>query len=227
MGQKNISYEEKLEAVEKYLRGEGNLESISREYGVSRSSIRHWLANYDAMGPSGLATTQTNTRYSVELKTAAVKAYLNGEGSLLEICKRFKIRSTTPLRYWIKVYNGHKEFRAPEGRGREIYMTKGRKTTLDERIEIVSYCIANGKDYAATIEKYGVSYQQIYSWVRKYEKNGVDGLVDRRGKRKPLEEMNETERLRAENRMLKAELKQKEMENAVLKKLQEIERRWG
>ena len=42
-------------------------------------------------------------------------------------------------------------------------MTKGRKTMLDERIEIVSYCIANGKDYAAAIERYKVSYPQIYS----------------------------------------------------------------
>lgn len=105
-------------------------------------------------------------------------------------------------------------------------MTKGRKTTLDERIEIVSYCIANGKDYSAVIEKYGVSYQQIYSWVRKYEVKGVDSLIDKRGKAKPLDEMNEVERLRAENKMLKAENKQKEMEIAVLKKVREIERGW-
>lgn len=104
-------------------------------------------------------------------------------------------------------------------------MTKGRSTTAEERIEIVSYCIANNKDYKATIEKYGVSYDQIYSWVRKYEEKGVDGLTDKRGKRKSFEEMNEIERLKLENKMLKAENKQKEMEIAVLKKLQEIERR--
>jgi transposase len=104
-------------------------------------------------------------------------------------------------------------------------MTKGRTTTLEERIEIVSYCIASGKDYAATIEKYGVSYNQIYSWVAKYEEKGVDGLADKRGKRKQLEDMNELERLKAENKMLKAEKEDKELEILVLKKLQEIERR--
>ena len=104
-------------------------------------------------------------------------------------------------------------------------MTKGRKTTLDERIEIVSFCLAKGKDYSLTMEKFNVSYQQIYSWVRKYEEHGVDGLMDRRGKRKPLEAMSEVERLQAENKMLKAEIERKEMENAILKKLQEIERR--
>jgi transposase len=106
-------------------------------------------------------------------------------------------------------------------------MTKGRSTTLDERIEIVSYCIANGKDYGAAIKKYGVSYQQIYSWVSKYEEKGVNGLLDKRGKRKSLDEMTEVERLQTENKMLKAENKQKEMEIAVLKKVQEIERGRG
>ncbi len=72
-----------------------------------------------------------------------------------------------------------------------------------------------------------MSYQQIYSWIRKYEEKGVNGLIDKRGKRKPLDEMNEVERLLAENRMLQAENKRKEMEIAVLKKVQEIERRRG
>ena len=104
-------------------------------------------------------------------------------------------------------------------------MTKGRNTTYEERVEIVSYCIANGNDYTATIEKYGVSYQQIYAWVRKYNENGPKGLLDKRGKRKPEAEMNELEKLRAANRLLEAQNRRLEMENAVLKKLEEIERR--
>ena len=105
-------------------------------------------------------------------------------------------------------------------------MTKGRTTTYEERIEIVSYCIERGNDYAATIEKYGISYQQIYSWVRKYQEMGAEGLLDKRGKRKPESEMTETERLRAENRLLEARNRRLETENAVLKKLEELERRW-
>ncbi len=105
-------------------------------------------------------------------------------------------------------------------------MTKGKHTTYEERVEMVSYCIEHGNDYAAAMDKYGISYQQIYSWVKKYDENGVEGLVDKRGKRKPESEMTELEKLRAENRMLEARNKQLELENAVLKKLEEIERRW-
>ena len=101
-------------------------------------------------------------------------------------------------------------------------MSKGRKTTQEERSQIVAFCIEHGKDYALTVETYQVSYQQIYSWVRKYEANGVAGLVDRRGKTKPVDELTETERLRQENWLLQAKLKDKEMEIALLKKLREL-----
>ena len=101
-------------------------------------------------------------------------------------------------------------------------MTKGRKTTQEERAQIVAFCIEHGKDYGLTVETYKVSYQQIYSWVRKYEEAGVGGLIDRRGKTKPEDELTEAERLRQENKILQAKLKDKEMEVALLKKLREL-----
>ena len=106
-------------------------------------------------------------------------------------------------------------------------MNKGRKTTQEERIEIVGYCIANDKKYGETIERYGVSYQQLYSWVKKYEASGVEGLSDRRGKRKDEASMSETEKLKAQIKLKEAENYRLRMENDLLKKLAELERRWG
>ena len=161
-------------------------------------------------------------KYSAELKLQAVQDYLTGKGSLRQICRQYGIKDKRQLRNWISCYNGHKDFKERSGARGEVYMTKGRKTTQEERSQIVAFCIEHGKDYALTVETYQVSYQQIYSWVRKYEANGVDGLVDRRGKAKPEDELTEAERLRQENRMLQAKLKDKEMEIALLKKLREL-----
>lgn len=163
-----------------------------------------------------------NKKYSTELKIEAVQAYLNGEGSYEVLRKEFGLLSSTQLKEWVKWYNGHKEFKEGRGANKEIYMTKGRKTTQEERVEIVAFCIEHGKDYPLTIQTYGVSYQQIYAWVRKYEERGIDGLKDGRGRTKSVEEMSETERLHMENKILKAQLKDAEMENKLLKKLREL-----
>lgn len=104
-------------------------------------------------------------------------------------------------------------------------MTIRRKTTYEERIEIVQYCIEHENNYAKTAKQYHVSYQQVYGWVKKYEQKGVEGLLDRRGHRKPEDEMSELEKLRAENRLLKAQNKRQEMEMEFLKKLEEVKRR--
>ena len=158
-----------------------------------------------------------NKNYSKELKLEAVQAYLRGEGSLRQACRQYEIRDKKQLRNWILWYNGHKEFKERREAGGEIYITKGRKTTQEERGEIVACCIEHGKDYPLTLQTYGVSYQQIYAWVRKYEEKGTDGLRDGRGRTKPADEMSAEERLRMENRLLKAQRKDAEMENKLLK----------
>ncbi len=101
-------------------------------------------------------------------------------------------------------------------------MTKGRKTTQEERSEIVVFCIEHNKDYGLTVETYKVSYQQIYAWVRKCEEGGVDKLKDNRGRTKPATEMTEIEKLKSEMKILEAKNRQLEIENEFIKKLQEL-----
>ena len=214
-----------IKVVEDYLTGNSSKEAIAKKMGVSWRSIDHWVANYQSMGASAFLGNG-NQHYSKELKEQAVKDYLSGKESLLEVCKRHKIKSTRQLRNWIKKYNGHEELKA-SGTGGATIMTKGRKTTFDERVEIVQYCIAHNHNYAETAEKYTVSYQQARSYTVKYEAGGIESLRDRRGRTKPLDEMSELEKLRAENRILRAEKERAEMEASFLKKLDEIERRRG
>ena len=166
--------------------------------------------------------THKKKRYSRELKIQAVQSYQNGEGSLRAVCKKYGIKDNKTLREWIMWYNGHKEFKERSAAKGEIYMTKGRKTTQEERAEIVAFCIEHNYDYGLTVETYKVSYQQIYSWVRKYEEGGVDKLRDNRGRTKPVEEMTEIEKLKAEMKILEAKNRQLEIENEFIKKLQEL-----
>ena len=163
-----------------------------------------------------------NKKYSPELKIAAVKSYLAGEGSLIQTCKKFGILRHKQLQDWIMWYNGHKDIEWCDSAKGEIYMTKGRKTTQEERAKIVAFCIEHNYDYGLTVETHKVSYQQIYAWVRKYEEGGVDKLKDNRGRTKPAEEMTEIEKLKSEMKILEAKNRQLEIENEFIKKLQEL-----
>lgn len=100
-----------------------------------------------------------------------------------------------------------------------------RKTTPEERKEIVEYCISHGKDYKNTAALFDVSYSQVYTWVRKYTTDGDAGLADRRGHHKTDKEVDELERLRRENLRLKRQLEERDMLVELLKKVKEFEGR--
>lgn len=205
------SYEEKEHILMEYLNGTHGFRELCRIYGMSQGALKGWIRLYNAFGWEGLVTGSKARRYSSETKQAAVEDYLSGHLSGPEVLKKYKIRSETQLRRWIMKYNGHEELKS-SGTGGCTIMTKGRKTTFDERVEIVQYCITHGRNYTETSEKYGISYQQARNYTVKYESGGVDALKDRRGKRKALEEMSELERLRAEVKLLRAEKKRAEDE---------------
>lgn len=75
------------------------------------------------------------------------------------------------------------------------------------------------------VTKFEVSYQQIYTWVKKYEQSGFEGLEDRRGKRRPEESLTELEKAQRKIKALQEENRLLRLKEEFLKKVEEIERR--
>ncbi len=221
---KTITPEEKIQIAQDCIEGRISQTEAARRLGIDRTSIRSWVIKYEAEGSLGLTQAEKNRVYSEELKLQAVLEYLGGEGSLREICKKYKIRSKKQLIDWIKVYNSGRNFKRKTSGGSRMKNT--RKTTQEERVRIAKECIENGDNYGEIAIKYQVSYQNVYSWVKKYKELGEAGLEDRRGQRTAQQEpRTEEERLRIEVAQLKHELYMTKMERDLLKKLEEIERR--
>jgi transposase len=195
MGRKfKISSEEKIFAVQDYLSGKRGATQIQKELQIDSKTFREWLLKYQLHGKDGLKPIRKNTFYSRELKHQAVQEYLSGSISKMQLCYKYKITNHSILSQWIKRYNSHQRMRPQNSIGDKI-MTTGRKTTFEERVKIVSFCIANEENFTEAAEKYQVSYQQVYTWTKKYKENGPEALQDRRGKGKNSAIMSESEKL--------------------------------
>lgn len=219
-----LKVQEKIDLIRRCQTGELGKTEASRIAGVDLKTIYHWLARYEAEGESGFMAYSRNRVYTPETKLNAVRDYLSGKGSQLEICKKYKIRNTHCLQGWIKVYNAHGDFSSRKYSGGGSYMKQGRATTQEERVQIAKECIASGKNYGEIAQKYQVSYQQVRTWTLRFEELGEAGLEDRRGRRKKDQTpRTELEEAQIEIEQLKHKLYLAEMENTLLKKLNEIE----
>lgn len=213
----------KVKTVERYLNDKVGIRQAGKELGVAYQSIQRWIQIYKAEGPIGLLNQAKNRSYSTTLKLSAISDYLKGNISLNAVCLKYKIRSTKQLKDWLKVYNSDGTLKTSTG---GAYMKKARTTTPAERLEIVTECLKIDKNYGAMALKYNCSYQQIRNWVKRYEEMGVDGLEDRRGRRiGSLPSRTPEEELR--NKIAKLEKKNLDlqMENDLLKKVRDLERR--
>jgi transposase len=224
MSKRAHSLEDKIKIIKALEVGSYSISVLESIYDVNRDSISDWVYKYEKYGVEGLKESTTCRKYSKELKLSAVKDYLSGEYSLLEVGRKYEIPSTSTLRQWIKKYNSYRELK-DTSKGRASSMTKGRKTIWDERIKIVLDCLDNGKDYRVTAETYKVSYQQVYQWVKKYEAGGDEALKDKRGRNKAEAELSPEEKIQLEMKRLERENERLRAENLFLKKLEELERR--
>lgn len=224
------SAELKLAACKDYLSGKLRYREICEKYGIYYNSknrhcmIDKWIPRYLAYGEIAFERQKGNASIAASFKEKVVLDYLSGNGSYQDIAIKYNIRSTSTVHEWVLLYNANRELKdyCPK---REVYMAEARrKTTIEERKKIVEYCINHNRNYKETASVYDVSYSQVYSWVRKYDEHGEEGLTDKRGHHKKDDEVDEMERLRRENARLKRQLQEKDMLAELLKKVQEFER---
>ena len=223
---RKYSPEEKIKIIEGYLKGEYSLKSKAQELGYNSTPgcFKRWLRVYQEHGPTELYPSIGNNIYTKEFKQTVVEEYLDGAGSAVDLAAKYKISTADILLRWVKLYNANRELKDYDPK-REVYMADAkRKTTIEERKEIVEYCLNHNRDYKGTARIYDVSYSQVYSWMKKYDDIGEDGLTDKRGRHKSDAEVDELERLRRENARLKRQLEEKDMLTELLKKVQEFER---
>lgn len=222
------SFEQKIWAVKQYLNGNMSAAEIAENLNMAVKSgdhrVREWVNQYQSNRGDFFNNAQHNSHYSKEFKKMVVKEYLAGRGSSDSLANKYGIRNGGTVRIWVSKYNSHIENQDYDPHP-EAYMTKARrKTTQQEKIQIVQYCLNHNKNYSKTASKFNCSYQQIYSWTQKYLVKGKNGLIDKRGKNKKPEELTELELANLKIKELERKLKEERTKNEFLKKLDQLER---
>ena len=228
MGRKNkYSKEIKVKVIKDYKKGTKSLAEICNELNCDRIAFLNWLHMFDSYGESIFDDKTSNNSYTKDFKEKVVKEYLDGKGSLREIQVKYKILSPDTLRKWILKYNNGiilTDYKPMS----EVYTMKSRKTSYEERIEIVNYCMSNDYDYKSTANKYNVPYSQVYTWVKKVKENGYGALEPQKKgpkQKNVIQPKTPEDILELENERLRRENERLQIELEVLKKKHRLKKR--
>lgn len=220
MGRKaKFSKYTKISACEKYKNGKGSFASISNEVGCNSSVLKKWYDDYINQGETIFDNKPHNSSYTKEFKLEVVNEVTNS--SMCAVSSKYGI-SKSVVRNWFISYNNGETIKDYSPCG-EVYTMKSRRTTLEERIEIVKYALAN--NYKCAADTYSVPYASVYQWVKKYLQYGEESLRDSRGRPSndtPKKELTELEKKDIEIEKLKLEIERHKRAEEILKKNLEI-----
>lgn len=224
MGRKaKFSKEIKITACKKYKAGKGSFGSIAKEVGCAEPVLRKWYYDYINHGDSIFDEKPRNDSYTVEFKLEVINEI--NKSSITSASSKFGISRSVAQKWFLSYNNGEtiKDY-SPCG---EVYTMKARKTTFEERIDIVKYVLENDNDYKGAADTYSIPYASVYQWVHKYLQYGEESLRDSRGRPKKdgfKRELTELEKKDIEIERLKRELERHKRAEEILKKNLEIRR---
>ena len=211
--------EQKIAIAKRCLEGNSGSTSLAREVGCNRKTIFKWAYAYKERGEAAFRDSSRHKAYTKDFKAEAVNWYLKN-GSLNLTAARYGIAGRV-LEKWIKAYkDGTLKDRIPMP---EVYHMKGRKTTFEERKEIVHYCLMRDKNYKETAKTYSLPYSRVFNMVKKYEQEGEEGIMDAKTK-KSLKPLTELEKLQKENERLKKELELEKLKRELVQKKISLEK---
>ncbi len=156
------------------------------------------------------------SKYSRALKCSIAKQYLQGGSSSEELSRLHSIPSRQ-IRYWAQVFNVH---------GSQAFMPNGFAKNAQTKLQALKHMWTNGWSVGHTSAVLNFSSPGTLSvWLKQYDKYGIQGLERSRGRpamSKPpfIKDKSDDEKSLEE---LKEELAYLRAENAVLKKLEELE----
>ena len=99
MGRKpKYSFEQKIKACEDYLSGKQSITNIANDIGIKETELDQiyaWINMYNINGVDAFIPRKNNNSYSKEFREKLVKEYLEGKGSVLELCSKYNLRTTS------------------------------------------------------------------------------------------------------------------------------------
>lgn len=222
-----FSKEVKIEACKKYHNGEDSFSRIAKDIGCNEGVLRRWYYKYIEHGASVFDSYPNNKSYDKEFKLYIIELYQSGKNSTLELSAKYNLTNSM-VENWIKKYNNGIEIKSYDPKG-DVYTMKARKTTYEERLEIVKWVISNDMNYKEAANQYGVNYAIVYKWTRSYLEDGEESLQYKKRGPKGKNSINEcnlseVEQLRQALEKEIALRKRRELEIEILKKKEEFEK---
>lgn len=156
------------------------------------------------------------SKYNRELKCILAKQCLSGVSSLL-LAKQYSI-SSRQIRYWAQVFAVH---------GTNSFAPTIHALTAHKKLQALNLMWTNGWSLTHTSAVLNLSTPGILSvWLKRYKEQGIKGLEHQTIGRPSMKPQPQRPR-KSDNEMTLEELKEElaylRAENAVLKKLEELE----
>jgi len=157
------------------------------------------------------------SKYSRAFKCSIAKQYLYGEASSGELSQKYSVPSRQ-IRYWAQVFNVH---------GSGSFLPNGFAKNAQTKLKALKHMWTNEWSVGHTSAVLNFSSPGTLSvWLKRYEQYGIQGLESKTKGKSPMakhpfiQQKSDDEKTVEE---LKEELAYLRAENAVLKKLEELE----